>query len=220
MKFQVELTNLAKAKNDIKNGLVKETNKVIKSSLANINTEVKLLTEQLMRSSKFFNEMISGDLRGHFGIPESEIGNTVDIIIDEIVENIELFYTNLNISGNNIRGGLKIGIGRNGFDSLLKLKEASVVTEEGDKLPWLEWVLTRGDSIIVSEHDIMFKVSDNSRSGIAIMVPNRVASWRVPAEFSGDEKDNVITREILRHVNTYSRLISRLVNKQVKNSLS
>jgi hypothetical protein len=51
------------------------------------------------------------------------------------------------------------------------------------------------------------------------MVPDKIATWRVPAAFSGTEDDNVITREIIRNTEIYSRIISRLVNRQIRNRL-
>lgn len=219
MRVSIELKHIDKAKADIRKALMTQTNKLIKGSLEPLKFEIKMLTRTLMEKSDFFNELLFGYLSGHFGIPANEVSHTVSTIIDEIVENIEINYTNLSLHGSTVKGGMTIGIGRNGFASLMSLPEGSVNTEKGDTLPWLNWVLTKGDKIIVSEHDIKFSLGQG-RSGFAIMIPNRVANWRVPAEFSGTSNDNVITRTILRNIEVYSRLVSRIVNKQIKSKLS
>lgn len=218
MQLKLELSNLKDTEKAIRKELIKQTNRAIKNSVEDIRKEVKLLTKSLMEESKFFNDILSGDLAGHFGIPAAEITGVVSTIIDEIVNNIELTYTPLSFLGNTVRGGLKIGIGKNGFASLLALQEGVVITKQGDRLHWLDWVLNKGDQIIVSEHDIMFKLGAG-RSELAVMIPSKIANWRVPSEFAGTADDNVITRQILRNVGHYSYLVSKIVNKKIKSSL-
>lgn len=219
MKIQLKLVNTNEAEKEAMRVIIRETNSIIKGAITNIENEVKKLTRHLMENSKFVNELLYGQLRGHFGIPADEISDSVASIINEVVENIEVSYSNLSLLGKTVRGGLKIGIGKNGFSSLINLKAGTTTTDLGVELNWLDWLLTQGDRIIISEHDIKF-LADKGRSGMAIMIPNRVASWRVPAEFSGTLEDNVITREIIKNVEQYSRIMSSLINKQVKSILS
>jgi len=218
MKATLNLIHIKKAEDDMKKALITETNKIIKNSIADIDSELRVLTKTLMLKSKFFKELLSGDLAGHFGIEPGNIPQVIDALVDEISNSIEVSFTRLSISGNQVRGGVSIGIGKNNFAALINLPEASVVTDKNQTLDWLAWVMTKGDKVIISEHDIIFKL-DSGRSGLAIMVPSKVASWRVPAEFSGTANDNFITREILRNVEVYSRLVSRLINKQIKSKL-
>ncbi len=222
MRLRLSLPNLAKVNKQILRELIKKVDRIFRDSLPDIELETKAVTQQLMYKSKFFNEVLFGNLQGHFGIPENKVNDAVKTIITEITASIEVFYNNLTLTGNSVRGGIKIGIGKNGFSSLLSLAEGQVNAGKNGKpikLPWLEWVMTRGDQIIISEHDIKFE-QGLGRSGFAIMVPDKLVSWRVPSEFSGTIQDNVITREILHNLEVYSRTVSRIINKHVKSNIS
>lgn len=218
MKFSIELKELQKAEQSLKKELVRKANQIIKRSVPEITTQVKALTRRLIKSSGFIQQLLKGNLPGHFSIAPDDVDETVDAIIDEVANNVEVTYTNLRISGNIIKGGLKVAIGRDGFSSLLNLSEAATITDKGVALEWLEWVLLRGDQVIVSEHSIVFE-EGMGISEMAIMVPDNAGSWRVPPEFSGTIEDNVITRQIVRQMDAYSRLISRLVIKQVQSKI-
>lgn len=221
MRVGIKLTNLKQAEKKIANELIKAANKALKASLDELKDYIQAITKKLMYKSRFFNEILFGDLKGHFGIPENQVSSSVDNIIDEIVNNIEIFYSPLSTYGGRtkVRGGIKIGIGKNGFASLLSMSEGMVKTGikgQAITLHWLDWVLRRGDEVIVSEHDIEFETG-SGRSGLAIMVPDKTASWRVPADFSGTLEDNVITREILRNLEIYSDIVQRIITKHFNN---
>jgi hypothetical protein len=214
MKFSLKLKELNKAEKNLQKELVKIANQLIRRSVSDLHIQVKALTRRLMKSSRFFTELLKGNLPGHFSIAPDDVDDTVDAIIDEIVNSIDVKYTRLTVSGGTIKGGLEVGIGRDGFASVLNLPEAATISDKGVAIEWLEWVLTKGDQIIVSQHEIVFTPGEGI-SEMAIMVPNNAASWRVPPEFSGTAQDNVITREIIKNVDAYSRLISRLVKKKM-----
>jgi hypothetical protein len=71
----------------------------------------------------------------------------------------------------------------------------SVITEKGQQLPWLKWLLFEGTSSIVKDYDVKFGPNTKSRTGEAIMVQTN-RSWRVPPEFAGTIADNWFTRAI------------------------
>ena len=62
------------------------------------------------------------------------------------------------------------------------------------KLDWLNWLLTRGDDIIVGDYSFIQKPGIG-RSGLGAMTAGGV--FRIPPEYSGTQDDNFITRTLL-----------------------
>jgi len=70
-----------------------------------------------------------------------------------------------------------------------------VVTEKGESLPWIEWLLKRGDDIIISDYHVV--EGDHGRTGMATMKPGgNYKVSRVNPSFSGTEDDNFVTRAL------------------------
>ena len=81
------------------------------------------------------------------------------------------------------------------LNGLIYTDFASVIDDDGYVLPWLEWLLLEGQSIIVKNYEVLYTKSASSRSGMALMQPSK-SSWRVPSQFAGTEKNNWTTRAI------------------------
>ena len=61
------------------------------------------------------------------------------------------------------------------------------------KLDWLNWLLTRGDDIIVGDYSFVERTG-SGRSGLGDMVAGGM--FRIPPEYSGTGDDNFITRTL------------------------
>ena len=72
---------------------------------------------------------------------------------------------------------------------------STITTEKGQPLPWLSWLLTLGDQVIVSTHGVRYKPG-TGRSGQAQMKFNYNAPFKVDSAHSGKPDDNFITRTI------------------------
>ena len=80
------------------------------------------------------------------------------------------------------------------FINLLGLGEAQQPVR-GGSLPWLRWLLTAGDSIIIRNFGVEF--GPFGRTGEARMVPD-FAPYKVDSSFSGTPEDNFISRAVSR----------------------
>ena len=113
--------------------------------------------------------------------------------------------TKVTVSGNTFRsGGLKVFMFKKDFRDLFDLPEAKVVTENGDTLPWLEWLLLGGNMTLISGYDVRYGNYGGrtnrdgmviSRSGIAIMVPGETLNWDL-GPLGGTQNNNWLTRAI------------------------
>lgn len=77
---------------------------------------------------------------------------------------------------------------RSDFSDLLSLSCSSFMTEKGKDIPWLNWLLTQGDRVVVA--DYRYIPADNGRSGYGIMIGGK--SFRVPPQFSGTPQNNFV----------------------------
>ena len=64
---------------------------------------------------------------------------------------------------------------------------------EGGRIPWLNWLLTAGDSILIANFGVEF--GSYGRTGKARMSGN-FAPYKVHSSFSGTPDNNFITRAI------------------------
>lgn len=128
-------------------------------------------------------------LKGQFGIPTDGVS-----IVNAIVQSV-LGATNIKLVkfSNNLKGGLELQFQPNDFRNLLALPQGHVVYNGGD-LHWLDWLLKRGDNIIVANYQ--YNPSTGlGRSGLGTMIGG--GSFRVPPQWSGTENDNFITRAFI-----------------------
>jgi hypothetical protein len=128
-----------------------------------------------------------GSLSSIFGINEGDADSIVNQIIQAISESI-----NLNIGKSNqfSKTLIELNFQPKDFNNLLSISGTKTLIE-GGSIPWLEWLLTKGDAIIISGY--YYKPFLNKgRSGGGLMIPGGV--FRVPPEFSGTVENNFITR--------------------------
>jgi len=89
-----------------------------------------------------------------------------------------------------LKGTLEINFQRDDFINLLSLQSGHVLTEKGTDLHWLDWLLIKGDTTIITGYTYI--PGPLGRSGGGEM--NIGGLWRVPPEFSGTITNNFITR--------------------------
>lgn len=189
------LTTVQEAQKAINRLIVRRLNQIGESSIDKIEQEVKSLALATFTGSDIYSRLINGDLRAHFGLPADSASDLVNEVISVAANLIEVDYRPLSVigSGQIVGGGLQVGVTTDMINSLLLTRAASINIEKGI-LPWLEWLLIRGDQVLVFGHGILLK--DGGRSNLGIMVPGETLSWRVPTDVAGTEEDNWITRSL------------------------
>ena len=111
-----------------------------------------------------------------------------------IVNSANLTISVPKLIGSKIVGNIKLEAAPLDLETLKSGDDGVQETEKGQMLPWLEWLTTLGDSVIVRDYEVKAGFPDRSRTGDKIMVKG--GGWRVPPEHSGTEENNFITRAI------------------------
>jgi hypothetical protein len=171
----------------INNALAKEINQALKKAIPKIRSRMTPLIISALSSSPEISSLSSGVLRAEFGLtsdPSSEL-------INAIVGTLE--YRPLFAQAN--RGaGLQILMQPSDYSNLLT-KGFAQQQIDGGSLPWLKWLLTLGDSIIITGFGVELGSFPNSRTGQARMT-DKFAPYKVNSAFSGTVDNNFITRAI------------------------
>lgn len=192
----------------IKTALIQEIDKkftaqTVKQLINSIKDDIKLI---LLKAPEG-QSLMGGDLAKQFGIPSGLEDNFVKSIISTIAENIQFKFNKISESGTKINGGFTFYVAKANFSDILSLPQAIITNQKGQILPWLDWLLLKGDKIIISEHSLFFSPK-KSRSHSYIMINNKAGFWKVPPEFSGTIKDNWITRALDNTRGNISRIIA------------
>jgi hypothetical protein len=178
---------------------------IFNKARSKIESEVRNIIVEAISNCPEINSLRSGKLRLDFGLDSDPTSEIIYAIANSTFISFRDFK--LQTSGTSV--ALNIYVQPTDFQNLLLLPGSSVTTEAGASLPWLQWLLTAGDAIIVTGYRVEYSGSPASRSGGAIMVPKGV--FKVDSSFSGTADDNFISRAI----NKYQDRIKESVEKNL-----
>lgn len=157
-----------------------------------------------------YSALLSGTLQYELGIPDP--ANRLNEILTTIKEGYSVQQKPVTAKSTSISGGIKIQMIKKDFSDLISLGASTIVTEKGEKLNWLEWLLIEGDTIIISDHIFILGPSKYSRTGFGIMRETLGGFWRVPPEYAGSINNNWITRGINAASGEIEKTIEQALN--------
>lgn len=170
--------------------IANEINSLLSRSLTTIQKEVQTLIPKWINDQPEIKALLSRELIGEFGslISPSSI---VEAITTSVVNSTMVSFKKFN---NKLQGGgLDINIQPDSFSNLLGLQEGHTIYSDGD-LHWLEWMLLRGDQIIVVGYEYNPQTG-LGRTRLGNMVKGK--GFRVPPQYSGTVDNNFITRSLI-----------------------
>ncbi len=193
MSISLRLTDSIKdIEMEINKGIADYVNKKLSSNQNRIINSIRSLVPNWILAQPEMISLASNDptsLAGYFGIAgdASSIATKIAIsVADSLTFKLDNFKNNLN-------GGFEVYIQPTTFENLIVLKEGHSAYMGGN-LHWLDWLLTKGDEIIISN----FQYNPQTglgRSGLGNMIPGGV--FRVPPQYSGTRTNNFVTRALV-----------------------
>ncbi len=188
--------------------------KIMKSLLSQLKIKVPALrpkVESIVRGLigkyiKLSPEYLSfggGILQQELGVldPYSSLDDMLAILVSSVTVKMRPVYQR----GGQIGGGLTVrAVPTDFYNQVTSL--GKYTSEKGFDVPWLEWLLTAGDEVIIKDYGISFggKAKMFSRTGGPIMRKGGdgwgigASKSRVPPEFSGVAGNNFVTRAMDR----------------------
>lgn len=168
-----------------------------------LENRLKDLTRSVLISSPEIVSLQSGKLKADFGL-------TIDPslpLISSIVDSLNVTINNVQVSGNSIKGGIKVTIQPTDYANLYSLNIAQQIIK-GGSLPWLKWLLEAGDSILIVDFGVEY--GPHGRTGLARMVPNN-RPFKVDSNYSGVAGDNFISRAFQRNDKSFKQIIIQVM---------
>jgi len=189
--------------------MARELNKRFRRSQARLLAAIQKLTQDLISEQPEIQELDRGILQGAFGLRRGSQSRAINSIVSAVAGSVSIEIREVVQAGSKVlKGGMFIYIQPSDFANLLSLPRGVVETEKGDSIPWLSWLLTAGDKILVGEIDVRYR-KGTGRSGLATM--GKPGVFRVPPAYSGVEDDNFITRAFVDSGSRLTELIRRNV---------
>jgi len=187
--------------------MARQLNIMIRRSLPRIEKGMRKLVGSLIMVQPEIGELSGGILQGAFGIPAGKEGVVIQDIVRAIVDSVYLQTETVQQAGSKVlKGGLNIYIQPNDFSNLLGMSSASVSIKDG-QLPWLQWLLTAGDAVLIGGYNVTYGAG-LGRSGLAQM-RIKTGAFRVPPSYSGTEDSNFITRAFLGTSPQFTKILQK-----------
>ena len=129
-------------------------------------------------------------LNAEFGLVPGMGDAAVSSIVSAVASSIQVKFSKIKA---NLTGGIEFSFQSRTFSNLLGLSDGHVIADLGGDLHWLDWLLTKGDAVIVVGY--FYKPSSKGRSGGGTMKEGGM--FRVDPFYSGTTENNFITRALL-----------------------
>lgn len=175
--------------NDFIDELIKDLSGQVNTTLNGIindNSLLSFIKEEIadrIRATNHYQSLIYGDLAIEFGLLDAY--TELEKIINILGDGVKINFGGLD---DKMNGNFEVEIP---FERLLQ--EGSYVST-GGIVPWLDWLLTAGSSIVIADYQIVRGSFESSRTGGALMVKG--GDYHVPLEYSGTESSNFITEAL------------------------
>lgn len=197
--------------------MIDELNDVVFRRVLAAKTKIQEMLKTCIADTEEYKALQNGSLVGAFGFPHDS-QKRLDAITNTIAKSIKLTKVPFRYISREIIGGAKVYMIIDDFSDILGINEAVITTEKGEKLPWLEWLLVKGDQYIISDYRITFK-RGLGRSGLAIMQPSKGQQWRVDNRYSGTLSNNWIVRAVESHFNYIETTLTKILYEEIAKDL-
>ena len=155
-------------------------------------------------------------LRASLGLTTTKAINASQQIAQAVSDSVVVKTKKINPK--NLSGGLELFVQPEDYANVLSVSEASVNYRSrrfktNINIPWLDWLLTKGDQILISGFE--FQPGSNlGRSRAGRMVESPMGNWRISPEFAGTKSDNFITRAFDRNIqDKIVNAVKKTINK-------
>jgi len=164
---------------------------------SNLKSLTRVMIENSIMAQPEYESLVNstGVLRTELGLSDAD--SRLMSLLRVLMRSVNVAITPARVVGNSVTGQIVITAVPGDFADLLSSPAASYTTDKGAVIPWLEWLLLKGDTILIATHKTVYdpKKAGVSRTGHDIMLPSD-EGWRVPPEFSGTINNNFITRAV------------------------
>tara|TARA_R110000744_G_scaffold248618_1_gene364992 strand:+ start:172 stop:828 length:657 start_codon:yes stop_codon:yes gene_type:complete len=203
--------DFAKAVNEI---IKKHAIIAINSSINDIIKKLEPIIYDEIYNSPAMEAIRGGSLRGELGLTSSKAQQASEDIARMVSGSI---FIESNRGTGRVLASLTIGFQPSDFNEALSISGSTIdyfskTYNRIVSIEWLDWLLTKGDRIIVNSFH--FESGSKGRSGDGNMKPGK--TWRISPRYAGTTNDNFITRAINKK-GTQAKII-KVVKAEIKSN--
>jgi len=188
--------------------LSEQISKTIIKNRAKVTRRLKEAIKGWLRQSPEVSSLLAQgvpeSLNALFGLPPGAAHAAVSAIVDSVADASEIRISRLS---SNFSGEIVFNFQEKSLSNLIGLGEGHQITAFGEDLHWLDWLITKGDTIIVK--GFFYQPSNKGRSGGGTMKIG--GSFRVPPEHAGTAGNNFITRAFAGKEKEVSNVLTQLL---------
>ena len=187
-------------------------NDAIKKSITGVEEQVKRLVYDNIYNCSELEALREGSLRSELGLSLRQASGASSDIAQAVSESVVIQEDK--DTKKKSSGGMTVYVQPSNFANVLEVKDSSVTYlskryKKNVKLEWLDWLINRGDEIIVANFG--FVSSGKGRTGGGRM--QKGGSWRISPRHAGTQEDNFITRALGE---SSQKEIASIIEKAIK----
>ena len=165
----------------------------VDSNLSRILPEIQrdciAVFDNVFSNNPTYTSLLNGVLRTDFGLTDP--AQTLLEISNYLKLNIFYRKNSTSVRGTNLTAGFVFGLNIADLSKIIDMQISA-----GSPVPWLEWLLLKGDEIVIADYNVSYNGNyQTSRTGSAVMIQNN-GGYRVPSQFIGTVNDNFITQTL------------------------
>ena len=186
---------------------------------ADVTETIKPLVYDAVHDCHEMQALRSSDLRAAMGLNPPQARDVSKQIAESVSSS--LIVESGKVTPINLSTMISIYVQPAGLDNVLSVGGSTVnyTSTEGKQvtIPWLDWLLTEGDRILVSGFSLELG-QGLGRSWGGRMVEAPTGSWRIEPQYAGTLTDNFVTRALAEKKleSAISKEIMKSVNKRTK----
>lgn len=212
-------TSSAEFKRMVMQGIADHINSVVGKIAGDVRETIKPLVYDAVYDCHEMQALRSSDLRAAMGLNPPQARDVSSQIAESVSSS--LIVESGKVTPKNLSTMISIYVQPAGLDNVLSVGGSTVnyTSTEGKQvtIPWLDWLLTEGDRILVSGFSLELG-QGLGRSWGGRMVETPTGSWRIEPQYAGTLTDNFITRALSEKKleSAISKKIMKSVNKRIK----
>ena len=183
--------------------LAKELNLYLIQKTPKVMERVKSDIEAALYGCPEIQSLKNGRLKADFGLTSDPTGP----IVSSILSTLNIKTEKVSAATKTFKGGFTLTMQPNDYSNILSLSASKQIIQ-GGSIPWLKWLLTLGDSIIIANFGVEY--GPFGRSGMARMTEKQ-RPFKVNSAFSGTNSDNFITRALSTNKTTIEKSIVKVL---------
>lgn len=173
-------------KKNVINELRERAKSLVQRNYSKIRRVVKPVIVDAIYDCPEMESLRSGKLRYDLGVK----ADPTLLISWSVADTMKLQYA----YSNQYIFNFSISVQPGRYENLLDLPQSVFISENGKKVPWLEWLLTNGTKVIMADFGVLYKEGAGRTDG-AITVKN-VTPFMIDPAFAGVSGDNFISRAL------------------------